>query len=117
MGQAFLDTLRGYITDYGYWAVGISLLLENAGIPLPGETILRDQVRAKMGRVVTIGRAAVLTKGPVGFVIPALALGLYLGATGSLRRLRDLRPAAGGFVFAAVACHGTRPSSGGGPIS
>jgi len=27
-----------------------------------GETILRDQVRAKMGRVVTIGRAAVLTK-------------------------------------------------------
>jgi len=40
MGQAFLDTLRGYITDYGYWAVGISLLLENAGIPLPGETIL-----------------------------------------------------------------------------
>ena len=40
MGQPILDTLRGYITDYGYWAVGISLLLENAGIPLPGETIL-----------------------------------------------------------------------------
>ncbi len=40
MGQEFLDTLRGYITNYGYWAVAISLLLENAGIPLPGETIL-----------------------------------------------------------------------------
>jgi len=40
MGQPILETLRGYITDYGYWAVGISLLLENAGIPLPGETIL-----------------------------------------------------------------------------
>ncbi len=47
--------------------------------------------------------AAVLTKGPVGLVIPSLALGLYLGATGSLHRLRDLRPAAGGSVFAAVA--------------
>ena len=40
MGQPILETLRGYITDYGYWAVGISLLLENAGVPLPGETIL-----------------------------------------------------------------------------
>jgi membrane-associated protein len=40
MGQPILETLRGYITDYGYWAVGISLLLENAGLPLPGETIL-----------------------------------------------------------------------------
>jgi 4-amino-4-deoxy-L-arabinose transferase-like glycosyltransferase len=46
---------------------------------------------------------AVLTKGPVGFVIPALALGPYLAATGSLRRVRELRPAAGGCVFAAVA--------------
>lgn len=31
-----------------------------------GETILRDQLKSKMGRVVTIGRAAVLTKGHNG---------------------------------------------------
>ena len=26
--------------QYGYWAVGAALLLENTGIPVPGETIL-----------------------------------------------------------------------------
>ena len=29
-----------YLQQYGYWAVAAALLLENAGIPLPGETIL-----------------------------------------------------------------------------
>jgi len=32
--------LRNVIVQYGYWAVGAALLLENAGIPVPGETIL-----------------------------------------------------------------------------
>jgi membrane protein DedA with SNARE-associated domain len=35
-----LDLLRSAVVHYGYWAVGGALLLENAGIPLPGETIL-----------------------------------------------------------------------------
>lgn len=35
-----LDLLHGFLVHYGYWAVGAMLLLENAGIPLPGETIL-----------------------------------------------------------------------------
>ena len=34
------DLLRKYFADYGYWTVAIILLLENAGIPLPGETTL-----------------------------------------------------------------------------
>jgi membrane-associated protein len=40
MGQAILDFLRNQIAQYGYWAVGVTLLLENAGVPVPGETIL-----------------------------------------------------------------------------
>jgi membrane-associated protein len=40
MAQHILDLLRGYLADYGYWAVAIALLLENAGVPVPGETIL-----------------------------------------------------------------------------
>jgi len=40
MGQQLLATLQNYVVEYGYWAVAISLLLENAGIPVPGETIL-----------------------------------------------------------------------------
>jgi len=40
MTQSLLELLRGFVAQYGYWAVGITLLLENAGIPLPGETVL-----------------------------------------------------------------------------
>ena len=34
------DLLRRYFAEYGYWTVAVVLLLENAGIPLPGETTL-----------------------------------------------------------------------------
>ena len=40
MAHPILDLLRNAVVDYGYWAVGGILLLENAGIPLPGETVL-----------------------------------------------------------------------------
>ena len=40
MSNYFFDLLRGYLAHYGYWAVGAALLLENAGLPVPGETIL-----------------------------------------------------------------------------
>jgi len=40
MTQSILDFLRRAVVEYGYWAVAGTLLLENAGIPLPGETIL-----------------------------------------------------------------------------
>lgn len=32
--------LRTFVADYGYWAVAVALLCENAGIPVPGETTL-----------------------------------------------------------------------------
>ena len=32
--------LRDFFHQYGYWTVGVALLLENAGIPVPGETTL-----------------------------------------------------------------------------
>jgi len=40
MPNYFFDLLRGYLAHYGYWAVGAALMLENAGLPVPGETIL-----------------------------------------------------------------------------
>jgi membrane-associated protein len=36
----FFDLLRSFLANYGYWAVAAMLLLENAGLPVPGETIL-----------------------------------------------------------------------------
>ena len=40
MTQSIFEMLRNAVVQYGYWAVGGALLLENAGIPVPGETIL-----------------------------------------------------------------------------
>jgi membrane protein DedA with SNARE-associated domain len=40
MAHSILDTLRAFIVNYGYWAVALALLCENAGIPVPGETTL-----------------------------------------------------------------------------
>ena len=35
-----LAQFAGYFQHYGYWTIAVALLLENAGIPVPGETIL-----------------------------------------------------------------------------
>ena len=40
MTHSIFELLRNAVVQYGYWAVGVTLLLENAGLPLPGETIL-----------------------------------------------------------------------------
>jgi membrane-associated protein len=34
------EVLRNYFHTHGYWTLALTLLLENAGIPLPGETML-----------------------------------------------------------------------------
>ena len=91
MGQPILDTLRGYITDYGYWAVGISLLLENAGIPLPGETILLlasflaySQQELQLSYIILVGVCAATLGDNLGF-----ALG-YRGGRPLLDRYRHV---------------------------
>jgi membrane protein DedA with SNARE-associated domain len=35
-----LDSLLKLFVNYGYWAVFFGVMLENAGLPIPGETIL-----------------------------------------------------------------------------
>lgn len=40
MSQHLFDVLRAYFAHYGYWTVAVALLLENAGVPVPGETTL-----------------------------------------------------------------------------
>lgn len=40
MTQSIFDFLRDAVVHNGYWAVGAALLLENTGVPVPGETVL-----------------------------------------------------------------------------
>ena len=35
-----LDALLSYFARYGYWVIFFGVMLENAGVPVPGETIL-----------------------------------------------------------------------------
>ena len=35
-----LQLIEQYMLAYGYWAVFFGVMLENAGLPVPGETIL-----------------------------------------------------------------------------
>jgi len=39
LGQ-ILEFLENFLVTHGYWALALTLFLENAGIPLPGETML-----------------------------------------------------------------------------
>ncbi len=40
MAEWLFEVLRQHFQEWGYWTVVIALLLENAGVPVPGETIL-----------------------------------------------------------------------------
>jgi len=40
MGDAIFETLTGFFEQYGYWVIFFGVMLENAGLPLPGETVL-----------------------------------------------------------------------------
>jgi membrane protein DedA with SNARE-associated domain len=40
MAENLFEVLRAFFDQYGYWTIAIALLLENAGIPVPGETVL-----------------------------------------------------------------------------
>jgi membrane protein DedA with SNARE-associated domain len=40
MGHHLLELMKGHMAHHGYLTVAAALLLENAGLPVPGETIL-----------------------------------------------------------------------------
>lgn len=40
MAHTILETLAEFFSKYGYWVVFFGVMLENAGIPVPGETVL-----------------------------------------------------------------------------
>jgi len=91
MTQSFLAFLRSAIVDYGYWAVGVALLLENAGIPMPGETMLLlasfmaySQHDLKLSWIIVVATLAATLGDNLGF-----ALG-YFGGRPLLARYQSL---------------------------
>jgi membrane protein DedA with SNARE-associated domain len=75
MTHALLDSLRAFVADYGYWAVALALLCENAGIPVPGETTLLlasflaySEHRLHLGWIIVIGTCAATLGDNLGYV-------------------------------------------------
>ena len=71
----FLNSLAGPLDHYGLWAVLLFVLIEDFGIPVPGETILiAASVYAGVGRlnvvlVAVVAFAAAVTGDNIGFAI------------------------------------------------
>lgn len=69
-----------FVQDYGYLAVGLSLLLKNIGIPVPGEAILvtaalvAETGRLNLAVVILVGFVAAVVGETIGY-----AIGLYGG--------------------------------------
>jgi len=76
MTHHMLDLLRAALVHYGYWAVAAALLLENAGLPVPGESILLlasflaySEGELQFGRIVLVGTIAATIGDNIGYVI------------------------------------------------
>src|SRR5271168_1680830 len=91
MTHFILDLLRNAVVHYGYWAVAIALLLENAGIPVPGETVLLlasflaySEHELQFSWIIVVGTIAATLGDNLGY-----ALG-YRGGRPMLERYRAL---------------------------
>jgi membrane-associated protein len=76
MGHHILDLLRSALVDYGYGAVAAALLLENAGVPVPGETVLLlasflaySERDLHLGWIIAVGTVAATVGDNLGYAI------------------------------------------------
>ena len=76
MSHHIFELLRGALVHYGYWAVAALLLLESAGLPLPGETILLlasflaySEHELRLPWVIVVGTVATTLGGELGFAL------------------------------------------------
>jgi membrane protein DedA with SNARE-associated domain len=70
-----LSALLAYFAHYGYWVVFFGVMLENAGVPVPGETILlaagffAAQGHFNLGEVMVIAAVGAVLGDNAGFLI------------------------------------------------
>ena len=76
MTHHILDFLRGALVHYGYWAVAVTLLLENAGLPVPGESVLLlasflaySERNLQLGWIILVGTASATVGDNLGYMI------------------------------------------------
>jgi len=72
----FLGILGAYFQQYGYWTVALMLLLENAGVPAPGQATLlfasclaSSQHQLRVPILIVVGVAAAVLGANAGYAI------------------------------------------------
>ena len=76
MGSWLFRILADHFRDWGYWTVPAVLLLENAGIPVPGETVLLfasflayDEGELRLPYLILLGIAACTLGDNLGYLL------------------------------------------------
>ncbi len=76
MAYSLVHALRTFVVDYGYWAVALALLCENAGVPVPGETTLLvasflaySEHKLHLGWIIVLAILAATVGDNLGFLI------------------------------------------------
>src|SRR6202045_4209722 len=76
MPPHIFSLLRSYLAEYGYWTVAAALLLENAGLPVPGETVLLmasflaySEHQLKLSSIIVVATLATTASGEIGFAL------------------------------------------------
>ena len=70
-----LQLIVQYMNQYGYWAVFFGVMLENAGLPVPGETILLvagflcSEHHLNLGLVMIVAATGAVIGDNIGFAI------------------------------------------------
>jgi len=107
MTHSILDFLRNAVVHYGYWAVAVALLLENAGLPVPGETILLlssflaySEHDLKLGWIVAIATIAATLGDNLGFAAGHYGGRPLLDRYQSIFRIQNQTVARGESLFA-----------------
>lgn len=68
--------LQSYFSRYGYWTIAVALLLENAGVPMPGETVLLfasflaySEHRLRLPYIILVGTLAATAGDNIGYTV------------------------------------------------
>ncbi|WP_066379457.1 MULTISPECIES: DedA family protein [unclassified Anabaena] len=92
-----LENIQEFAQDYGYWAIFLGILLENLGIPLPGETVtlvggfLAGSDELSYWIVLGVAVAGAVIGGICGYWIGRLGGWSFLVRTGKIFRISEVR--------------------------
>lgn len=107
MAHSIIDLLRHALVQYGYWALALILLLENAGIPLPGETVLLlasflaySEQKLSLPWIILVATIAATLGDNIGFAIGYYGGRPLLERYQSIFRIRQKTLARGEELFA-----------------